>query len=129
MRPRCAIFVENQPRGTKIYHRRTGRNRRRRDNRDCDTSYRNKPPVKPIQPALWPLIFERAYETSDKPRGVGNKKCATGMFYMLRNGTGLQDIIAMSQQGKSEIRNSSSSNRPPPNVSSIATNNKRRRKR
>ena len=100
------------------------------------TSYRNKLPVKPIPPALWPLIFKRAYETSNKPRGVGNKKCATGMFYMLRNGSGLQDIIAMrQQQGESKINSGSSRNNDSNNINHAPSNvlsgasNKRQRER
>ena len=51
--------------------------------------------TKPIQPQLWPKILERSYKKSDFFRS--RKKCATGMFYLIRNSSILQDIIAMRQ--------------------------------
>ena len=48
--------------------------------------------IKSIKPELWPKILERAY-TMKTDRVERRKKCATGVFYMLRNGSVLQDII------------------------------------
>ena len=62
------------------------------------SSSNNNPPsmpVKRIRPELWPLILERAYENSNTVDGV--KKCSTGIFYLLRNGSILQNIITLRQ--------------------------------
>ena len=61
----------------------------------------NRPLPPPIKPGLWPTILERAYEKSSDIIVHGNTKCATGMFYLLRNESVLLDIIAMRQDNKS----------------------------
>jgi hypothetical protein len=61
------------------------------DNKELSSSR-----TKPIPPQLWPKILERSYKQSGFFRS--RKKCATGMFYLIRNGSILQDIIAMRQQ-------------------------------
>jgi len=71
--------------------------------------------IKYIKPELWPMILERAYMKSDKV--YYKKKCATGVFYMLRNGSVLQDIIEI-WQGSKNI-NGSRSHILPQKVSSI----------
>ena len=78
-------------------------NNNSRDNNIINNSNRPLPP--PIKPGLWPTILERAYEKSDKIVR-GNTKCATGMFYLLRNGSVLSDIIAMRQGNKSSSSSS-----------------------
>lgn len=58
-------------------------------------SLRDKPPMKPIPACLWPLIYERACRTTERPNDVGINQVATGLYYLLRNGSGLQDIISV----------------------------------
>lgn len=58
-------------------------------------SLRDKPPMKPIPACLWPLIYERACRTTERPNNIGINQCATGLYYLLRNGSGLHDIISM----------------------------------
>ena len=67
--------------------------------------------TKRIKPELWPTILERAYEKSDKVTNK-RKKCATGVFYLLRNGSVLEDIISM-RQGSNNINSNSNSNKRP----------------
>ena len=62
--------------------------------------------TKQIKPELWPTILERAYEKSDKVNNE-RKKCATGIFYLLRNGSVLEDIISMRQNSSNGNGNSS----------------------
>jgi hypothetical protein len=60
-----------------------------------------------IKPQLWPTILERAYNKSDEVDHMITK-CATGMYYLIRNGSILQDIIAM-RQHNCNTRNTASS--------------------
>jgi len=65
----------------------------------------NIPLPPPIKPGLWPTILERAYEKSSEKMVDRKTKGATGMFYLLRNGSVLSDIITMRQGNKSSNKN------------------------
>mmetsp|Transcript_24569 Transcript_24569/g.27407 ORF Transcript_24569/g.27407 Transcript_24569/m.27407 type:complete len:245 (+) Transcript_24569:54-788(+) len=76
-----------------------------------------------IKPQLWPFILERAYNKSneittydinvnnnnvynhhdnDNDITIRKKKCATGMHYMIRNGSVLHDIITAHQTSQQQ---------------------------
>ena len=85
-----------------------------------------KKPVKTIQPGLWPKILERAYEKSDtivsgSNTFDGRKKCSTGIFYLLRNGPILQDIIALRQDSNNNNGYGSTTSDSSSNISPIAS--------
>jgi len=87
------------------------------DNNNNNNNHNNSEPLPPhrmtkrrIKPELWPTILERAYEKSARVKyGYGMKKCSTGIFYLLRNGSVFEDIIAM-RQGSSNSNSDSNSN-------------------
>ena len=106
VRSRYWVFAENQPRRMEIHHRWRRRRNRRRDNGDWHQSLQQQRAVtttnfKRIKPELWPRILERAYEKSNTVDG--KKKYVTGMFYLLLNGSVLQDIITTRQGADNNV--------------------------
>lgn len=83
------------------------------NNSNSSNSESSSPPrMKRINPKLWPTILKRAYEKSDTVDG--RKKCATGFFHLLRNGSVLEDIVS------NDINNNIISNKILPSEISVA---------